>query len=159
MYSIVRNPLYLGNFIIYFGIALATKSWWFVFLVGAAYWLYIERIIAAEEAYLAAKFGEVFERWTAKTPIFVPRLALWQRAEARFSLRTVLRREYPGVLACAASFVALNAIEELVVEGVPFERWLTEDRVVLLIFALALVLFLVLRTLKKSTRFLHVSGR
>jgi protein-S-isoprenylcysteine O-methyltransferase Ste14 len=159
LYSIVRNPLYLGNFIVYLGIALATKSWWFVLLVSLAYWLYIERIIAAEEAYLAAQFGEVFETWAAKTPIFVPRPNAWRRTEARFSLRTVLRREYPGLLASAASFVALSAIEEMLVEGVPYRSWLTEDRVVLLVFVSALVLFLILRTLKKSTRVLHVPGR
>ena len=159
MYSIVRNPLYLGNFIVYLGIALATKSWWFVLLVSLVYWLYIERIIAAEEAYLAAKFGEVFERWTAGTPIFVPRPAAWQKTDARFSLRTVFRREYPGVMASAAGFLALRAIEELIVEGVSVRDWLAKDCVVIAVFAAAVIVFLVLRTLKKRTRFLHVPGR
>ncbi|MFO0997092.1 MAG: isoprenylcysteine carboxylmethyltransferase family protein [Alphaproteobacteria bacterium] len=159
MYSIVRNPLYLGNFVVYLGIALATKSWWFVLLTGLAYWLYIERIIAAEEAFLATRFGETFERWAARTPVFFPRLSAWQSADARFSLRTVLRREYPGVLACAASFLALSIIEEVIVEAVPVRTWLTEGRVVVVVFVLALIVFFVLRTLKKRTRLLHVPGR
>lgn len=159
MYSIVRNPLYFGNFVVYLGIALATKSWWFVILVGLAYWIYIERVIAAEEAFLATRFGDEFERWAAETPIFIPRLSAWRSASASFSLRTVLRREYPGVLACAASFLALNILEEMIVERTPFRHWLAEDRIVIVLFAMAVVVFLILRTLKKSTRLLHVPGR
>ncbi|MGC9453013.1 MAG: methyltransferase family protein, partial [Oceanipulchritudo sp.] len=29
-YSVVRNPLYLGNFFMYLGIALFTHHWWLV---------------------------------------------------------------------------------------------------------------------------------
>ena len=34
MYSIVRHPLYLGNFIIWIGISLVLRIWWMSAIVG-----------------------------------------------------------------------------------------------------------------------------
>ena len=33
MYSVVRNPLYLGNFVIWLGLALFIKVWWCILIV------------------------------------------------------------------------------------------------------------------------------
>ena len=52
MYSMVRHPLYVGNFIMWLGIALFTASIWFVLLFIAVYWLYYERIMYAEEQFM-----------------------------------------------------------------------------------------------------------
>ena len=43
MYSIVRNPLYLGNFVVILGVVICVKVWWLVAIVALCYWLYIER--------------------------------------------------------------------------------------------------------------------
>lgn len=159
MYSIVRNPLYLGNFVVIFGLALSTKAWWFVLLVSLAYWLYIERIVAAEEQFLAEKFGDTYEEWVRVTPIFIPSLSCWHRPTEAFSLRTVLRREYNGVLAVAASYLAMEAVVDLIMEGEAFSSWLDEDRFWVWLFLGSSLVFLVLRTLKKHTRCLRVGVR
>jgi len=56
MYSIVRHPLYLGNFLIVFGIVLFIQVLWFGIIVLAGYWFYYERIIFAEEEFLRKRF-------------------------------------------------------------------------------------------------------
>ena len=71
-YSITRNPLYVGNFVVLLGIALALKVAWVGIVVVLAYALWIERIVAAEEAYLAARFGAAYAHWAARTPAFCP---------------------------------------------------------------------------------------
>lgn len=159
MYSIVRNPLYLGNFIAIAGLALSTKSWWFVLLVSFAYWLYIERIIATEERFLMDKFGAAHTDWARNTPVFVPRLSLWRSPIEPYSVRTVLRREYGGVLAVAVSFLVLEAIADLVIEGEPLAIWLYEDRVWVWLFVVSSLVFLALRGIKKHTDLLRVPGR
>jgi hypothetical protein len=63
------------------------------------------------------------------------------------------------MLACATAFFALNVFEELLVEGEAFRAWLTDERVIIVVFAVAVAVFLILRTLKKRTRLLHVPGR
>ncbi len=84
MYSIVRNPLYLANGVMWIGVALATTSAWFAVLSVLVYWLYIERVISAEETFLAARFGDDFRRWTASTPCFLPRFSAWRAPAMRF---------------------------------------------------------------------------
>ena len=58
MYSISRNPLYLGNFIIVLGITLFIQVWWLALLVWFGFWLYYERIIFTEEEFLRNKFND-----------------------------------------------------------------------------------------------------
>ena len=43
IYSLVRHPLYLGNFLMYLGLAMITGHLWFVISFVLLYWLYYER--------------------------------------------------------------------------------------------------------------------
>lgn len=156
MYSLVRNPLYLGNFVAILGLALSTMAWWFVLIVVLSYWLYIERIIAAEEKFLAEKFGATYGEWTRNTPVFLPIFSGWRPPTERFSLRTMLRREYNGVLAVAASYLALEAIGDLLIEGDALTSWLAEDRTWIWLLLASALVFFSLRTLKKHTRLLYL---
>ena len=70
-YSMVRHPLYLGNFLIWLGVALVPRSAWLLLLVTAAFWIYYERIMYAEEEFLRNKFGERYLFW-ARTHTRVP---------------------------------------------------------------------------------------
>ncbi len=159
LYSLVRNPLYLGNFVAIIGVVMAMSVWWYVAIASLAYWLYIERVIAAEEHYLARKFGDDYAAWVARTPAFLPKLTGWRAPDAPFSARTVLRREYNGLMAVATAFLVQEAVLDLWFEHEPFGQWLVEDRAWVMVFAAAAVAFAVLRTLKKHTRLLHVPGR
>lgn len=159
MYSIVRNPLYLGNFLAMLGVVMSLMVWWLVAIFVLMYWLYIERIIWTEEAFLSARFGETYDEWCARTPAFLPDLSLWRPADLAFSLRTVLRREYHGILAIAAAFLTVEAVCDLGIEGQGLADWLAEDYAVLMLFAAACVIYLVLRFLKKRTQLLSVPGR
>lgn len=159
VYATVRNPLYLGNFIAMLGVILMAKTWWLVAIFGLAYWLYIERVVAAEEAYLSEKFGGAYLAWLRRTPAFLPRPGRWRRPALPFSPRTVLRREYNGVLALAGAFVVEEFLTDVVAGGEPVSAWLVSDIRWLALFAVSLAVFLVLRTLKKHTHLLDVAGR
>ena len=52
MYSIVRNPLYLGNFLMVLGVVIFLRVWWIPFIYVLLFVLYYERIIFAEEMFL-----------------------------------------------------------------------------------------------------------
>lgn len=96
-YSVVRNPLYLGNCLMLLGAATYTQCLWLVPLMALTLTLYYERIISAEEDFLDAKFGADYSAWVARTPAFLPRLSNWQAPELPFSWRMVIRREHPGI--------------------------------------------------------------
>ena len=154
MYCLVRHPLYLGNFVIWMGVSMYAMLWWLSALVALIFWLYYERIMFAEEEFLRRKFGDAFLRWAQSTPAFLPKLRGWKRPELPFSLRSVLRREYPGLFAIIACFYVLKAYERLVVE-----RQHAVEPLWTGIFLAGLVVFLVLRTLKRRTTLLTVAGR
>lgn len=159
LYSIVRNPLYLGNFLALLGVLISLKAWWFVLAGCLAYWLYIERIIAAEERFLEAKFGARFTDWAERTPMFVPDLRLWRRPPLDFSFKTVLRREYNGLMTVCAAFYLTELIVDVVLKRESLTAWLREDWPWSAGFAVAALTFVTLRTLKKHTTVLRVVGR
>jgi protein-S-isoprenylcysteine O-methyltransferase Ste14 len=159
LYSLTRNPLYLGNFVAVLGITASIGVWWFVAIVCLSYWLYIERIIATEEAFLARKFGTEYEAWAAETPAFFPSFRRWVSPTLPFSIVTLLRREYNGVLAVGAAFMVLEVMRDLWLEGERFSAWVHEDGVWAALLMITALTFVTLRTLKKYTDVLRASVR
>lgn len=159
MYSVCRNPLYLGNFVAIMGVLVSVKILWLPVMGALAYWLYIERIIATEEGFLTRTYGDAYTEWAARTPAFIPDFRLWRRADLRFSMRTVLKREYNGLMAVCSAFFVNELLLDVLFHQEPLLQWAYEDWAWLLMFGLATVSFIVLRTLKRKTRLLHVSGR
>lgn len=108
LYALTRNPLYFGNCLMYLGVVLYSQSLVLGLILALALIPYYERIIATEERFLSAKFGEPFEAWCRKTPIFLPRLTGWTRPERAFSLRMLIGREYASVLGAVLSLYLVN---------------------------------------------------
>ena len=159
MYSWVRHPLYLGNFFMWMALVLATGRGSFALVVALLYMMYYLRIAMAEEAFLHAKFGERYAAWASTVPAFVPKFwgqprSSWVPAGNTFSLRHVLKREYNGVFALVLGFFFLDAFRTW---GDGLASWATVTWQVGM--ASCVVVFLLLRFLKKRTRLLHVEGR
>jgi len=153
MYSVTRNPLYLGNFLIMLGALMFVEVWWLVLLGSAGFWFYYERIIFTEEEFLREKFGNVFLDWARQTPVFFPDFRRWRRPELPFSLKTVLRREYAALFGIIASFTFIDIAADLATERTleikPFWAFL---------FVSSLIMYITLLVLKKKKK-LHVAGR
>ena len=154
MYSVVRHPLYLGNFLVWIGLSLILADWVVTLIVILAFWLTHERIMMSEEAFLEHKFGPQFGEWARTTPAFVPRLGQWRSPSLPFSFRNVLKREYSGFFAIVCAFAVLRTWAIYLATG----RW-TFDRVSQVVFAVGLVVYLALMFLKKTTTLLNVEGR
>lgn len=154
LYSVVRHPLYLGNFFIFLGMVLFVQVVWFAILAVLSFWLYYERIMFAEEEFLRGKFGDTFLAWAEKTPAFWPGFRNWQQPALTFSFRNILKREYTAFFLIIASLTMLDAAGDMFTGGK-----LKIDEVWLTLFIIGLVVYLVLRTLRTKTRILHVEGR
>ncbi|MFT5778309.1 MAG: protein-S-isoprenylcysteine O-methyltransferase Ste14 [Crocinitomicaceae bacterium] len=154
IYSTVRHPLYLGNFFLWMGIVISTGNYWFVLIVCLLFWLYYERIMFAEEAFLEREFDEEYLEWSAKTPVFIPSMRNYKKTSVHFSMKTILRREYPGVSATIIGFVYVDFVREWIVNGEPI--WLWSHGIGIFI---ALMISLILRTLKHSTDVLREDDR
>ena len=154
IYSVVRHPLYLGNFLIGLGVVLVPFVWWLPTIYVTTFWLYYERIMMAEEAFLAEQFCEEYRRWAASTPTFVPALRRWRRNKQSFSFRTVLRAEHSALLVIGALHAGIETLEHIFIEHrVPFELFWE------LLLGSSIVLYVALRTLKIRSGILDVPGR
>jgi protein-S-isoprenylcysteine O-methyltransferase Ste14 len=154
LYSVVRHPLYLGNFFIFLGIILFIQTPWFIIFTILSFWLYYERIMFAEEEFLREKFGEAFKQWAEKTPAFLPRFRNWRQPVLKLSLKNILKREYTAFFLIIASFTILDIAEDIFTLGRP-----KIDQVWLILFIVGLTVYVVLRTLRTKTKILHVEGR
>lgn len=73
-YSYVRNPLYLGNFLLSFGVCLVANVYWLVAVLIVGYFFQYLPIIAVEEAYLLESCGPIYQTYQERVPRFIPQL-------------------------------------------------------------------------------------
>jgi protein-S-isoprenylcysteine O-methyltransferase Ste14 len=154
MYSAVRNPLYLGNFIIWLGLALFVGVWWCTVIVVLSFVIFYERIIFAEENFLRDKFETAFLDWAAATPAIIPSLKHWRKPSLPFSWKSALAREYSSFFAAIASFTALAVIKASLQSG-----RIVLDPTWLKLFVVGLIIYLGVRLVKKKTRLLSTADR
>lgn len=73
-YGYVRNPIYVGNFILSLGLCVMAWAWMpymlgvFILAFGVQYAL----IVSLEEEHLQNTFGETYSRYRAHVPRFLP---------------------------------------------------------------------------------------
>ena len=154
IYSIVRHPLYVGNFFMWLGPVLFLRSVWCVIIFLLAYWLYYERIIFAEEQFLRRKFGEPYDTWAFRVRSVIPRFRNYTPSNLDFSFRNVLKREYNSVTNMFVVFALFDVVRNLAITG----RVYMEPLYMGLLFA-ALIFWGIVRYMVKRTRFLYVEGR
>lgn len=149
-YSLSRNPLYFGNFLITFGVLCFFHSGYLLIAYALIFWVYYERIILREEDFLLARYGDAYAGWAACTPAFFPRLQVWEWPARRFNWRTVVRREYPTVLFVV---LALTAFEVMGDWRIHHELHISAGSTLLL--GAAVAQYVVFRLVKKRTRLLR----
>jgi protein-S-isoprenylcysteine O-methyltransferase Ste14 len=154
IYSVTRNPLYLGNFFMMLGATIFLRVWWISLIYALSFWLYYERIIMTEEVFLTEKFGEKYESYVRHTSVFFPNFKLWQPPILPFLIRSVLKREYSTFFALVVVFTALVIAGDICVQ-----RHIVFDPVWVAIFTFGLLTYATLRTLKKKTRLLDIDRR
>jgi protein-S-isoprenylcysteine O-methyltransferase Ste14 len=153
IYSVVRHPLYLGNFFMWLGPGLLTGNFWFLVAFVLFYWIYYERIMFAEEQFLRRKFGMVFTDWSEKVPAFIPRLKNFVKSEWPFSWKKVLKKEKNGLAAVFVVFTAFNMAGEVIQHKTDYNYFFMVSCV------LSLVLYFILKYLKRRTNVLNEEGR
>ena len=73
-YRLVRNPMYLGTFLIGTGIILTLFLWWVFFLFLAVCLMIYVPQVQGEENILRQRFGKEYEDYCKATPRFLPAL-------------------------------------------------------------------------------------
>jgi len=154
MYSIVRHPLYLGNYLIGLGVTIVLLVWWLPVIYSLVFWIYYERIMFAEEAFLRGKFGDAYLSWANATPAFWPRFRQWRKSDLPFSWLNAMGREYTGLTVVVLGHCGLETTELLMQD----HRIVWEPFYATLLFS-GLAVYFTLRHLRRHTSLLKVPGR
>jgi protein-S-isoprenylcysteine O-methyltransferase Ste14 len=72
-YAWIRNPLYLGTYLMALGTAAAAEAWWLLGIATVLFAAIYHYIILDEETKLRRIFGEPYEHYVAAVPRFFPR--------------------------------------------------------------------------------------
>jgi hypothetical protein len=92
--------------------------------------------------------------WSLTAPAFIPSFKNYKRSKLHLSLKSILRREYSGVLATVFGFVFINNLRYF------FEfNDLEISRTSNIILGITILIVLILRTLKHHTSLLNEAGR
>jgi protein-S-isoprenylcysteine O-methyltransferase Ste14 len=151
LYSHCRNPMYVGNFFLLLGLALASNSWLFA-LIGVPLSLGMHKaIVAAEENFLRNKFGPQFDAYCARVNRWVPRLPGLGRTlqGMHFDWRRVVMKEY------RAGFDWFSATAVVVLIRLAQASLLDDDQILtalmVLVIAVRLALWFASRQMNKRT--------
>lgn len=92
-YSLVRHPLYLGNFLIVIGFTLAGGNWMVAALVAFFFMFYYPAAIRYEDHKLEGIFGDAWRTWSSEIPAMFPTRMKWKsNTDAEWDTRQSLIR-------------------------------------------------------------------
>jgi protein-S-isoprenylcysteine O-methyltransferase Ste14 len=112
-FRMVRNPLYLGNWMIWTGLVLASQLVWMLPIAWAVFALQYGTMVIWEEARLRSMFGRQYDRYALDVPRWVPsRVNDLAPPQPRYPWRAVAFSERGTVMAIVmvASLLALKTL-------------------------------------------------
>lgn len=97
-FAYVRNPLYVGNMLLYLGIGIMSFALFPYLQIIALIFFYLQYrfIVREEEAYLKTAFGKDYAEYYNNVPRFIPRLTPYKNrniVQPEFNLKSGLRSE------------------------------------------------------------------
>lgn len=96
IYSICRNPMYLGNILLIVGFGIFANSLLFTLIFSPLFIIFYHTIILAEEAYLTSRFGNVYIEYKEDVNSIFPDLRKIGKASSgyKFNWKKVLNKEH-----------------------------------------------------------------
>ncbi|EMY06910.1 hypothetical protein LEP1GSC029_4489 [Leptospira interrogans str. 2002000626] len=122
------------------------------------FWVYYERIMFAEEQFLRKKFGEAYLSWANSVPAFIPKFSGYKKPALSFSIRNVIKREYPSLFGILVIFSVFDLVAVYFNE--PVSNFMEAIRLPqIILFGGGFIFYILVRTIVKTTKLLHVDGR
>jgi hypothetical protein len=115
-YGHVRNPLYVGNILMYTGIGVMGGIWWLPVLGLIWFGFQYYMIVAREQNYLSQTFGSEYQTYCENVPSFIPRISAWRGGNNAVTLDVPMalrseKRSFQSLSISAALVIASGFIK------------------------------------------------
>lgn len=152
-YQVVRNPMYVGIFLIGLGVVLVVFKWWAVIVFAAVFTIRYILLIYKEEKNLRRMFPQAYAEYCRKVPRIFPALSSIVRLDISeyLPIRIVwFKKEIGSILTLLLLVLLVEAWEDIAIEGV--RVYLQQSVWLFMTFILFTILIILLsrRTDKKN---------
>jgi protein-S-isoprenylcysteine O-methyltransferase Ste14 len=108
-FSLVRNPLYVGNILLWVGFAVSARLFWLAPLVALLLALEYHAIVRWEEQLLESRLGDTYRAYVTRVPRWIPSIRPPDRPISghRFSWRETLFSERGTLIAISLGYLLL----------------------------------------------------
>lgn len=144
IYSITRNPLYIGNFLIFTGLVVVFSNLFAVLIFAVFLILQYCFIILAEENFLKEKYGSDYKAYCTRVRRIIPTFGNTSKNQNPFSLKKVVFKENDSLFNMLAIFLLVLLYKEKIFNG-------RIDQPILYILPAGILIFayVVVKTIKK----------
>ncbi|OGW98216.1 MAG: hypothetical protein A2Z81_02575 [Omnitrophica WOR_2 bacterium GWA2_45_18] len=119
-YSLVRNPMYLGSFLMGAGFVLMLWPWWCLPFFAWLFYLRFKRQVMIEEEFLSRTFGDEYKAYMNKVPAIFPSLKKKERVKIKevFNKEELfITKEKRGLIGWPILALVLETFQEKLVFG------------------------------------------
>jgi len=95
-YSMVRNPLYIFNFLGAVGIGLAVVHPEVAIAIAIIFLFYYPLVVRREERFLEGRYGDAYRAYCARTPRWIPKFSLFEEPDTYTVRPRFIRRSLYG---------------------------------------------------------------
>ncbi len=141
LYSIVRNPLYIGNFLIFLGFVMYSGNILFTVLGSILFFIYYHYIVLAEENFLKTKFNDKFDTFVNQTGRFFPKHLKYTSPPYKFNFKAAVFREKDTIFIWIISFLLIDA---------RLSGFSAPNRFKTFIFIISFLFWIIINTYKKN---------
>lgn len=145
IYSVVRNPMYLGSYLIGAGFVLIVWPWWTLPIFTFVFYKRFEVQVLKEEKFLGEQFGKTYKDYCLKTPRAFPHIDkdYFKKMKNSINLNKAFKtKEVRGLIAWPVLAIILEMCQQRAILGfVDLERIIVVFGAATLTFFLGLLLF------------------
>ncbi len=147
IYSIVRNPLYIGNLIIYSGLLLIYSNFYALLLFDLLFVLQYYFIITYEEKFLQNKYGAEYKNYMSTVKRIIPKFSRVKSPVNKFNSKKVIFAENDSVFNAVFFFFIL-----LIYKSVQFSKQAVFDDLFKFIpIVILIILYVLVKIVKKKS--------
>ena len=119
IFSAVRHPHFLGDFLIAWGLSIPLVHPVLILLSLTTFGLLSFPILFAREILLLRRYPNAYQQYRAKTPLLLPSLKNWTPNKIRFRWCLALRKEANLLGVIGILFFCIEQFRDRIIEG----RW------------------------------------